>query len=107
MVTVPAHSFSAPTRAKLMAAARFMPGVCAVFGSSDEAGMTLTPWRRQFFASVSLLIALHPHRFKDRSFLREEPARARQRCQLERRPPSSCQPQGECNDDGQYPVRQT
>jgi len=27
-----------------MAAARFIPGVCAVLGSSDEAGMTLTPF---------------------------------------------------------------
>jgi hypothetical protein len=43
MVTVPAHSFWAPTRAKLMAAARFMPGVWAVLVSSDPAGMTRTP----------------------------------------------------------------
>jgi hypothetical protein len=34
MWTVPAQSFSAPTRAKLIAAARFMPGVCAVEASS-------------------------------------------------------------------------
>ena len=43
MVTVQAHSFWAPTRAKLMAAARFIPGVCAVLVSSDPAGMTRTP----------------------------------------------------------------
>jgi TctA family transporter len=42
-VTVPAHSFWAPTRAKLIAAARFMPGVWAVLVSSDPAGMTRTP----------------------------------------------------------------
>src|SRR5689334_17014558 len=43
MCTVPAHSFWAPTRAKLLAAARFMPGVCAVFVSSWSAGITRTP----------------------------------------------------------------
>src|SRR5580693_7511605 len=43
MVTVPAHSFCAPTRAKLIAAARFMPGVWAVFASSESAGITRTP----------------------------------------------------------------
>src|SRR5262252_5697713 len=41
--TVPAHSFCAPTRAKLIAAARFMPGVCGVLVSRDPAGMTRTP----------------------------------------------------------------
>ena len=34
ILTVPAQIFWAPTRAKLMAAARSMPGVCGVFGSS-------------------------------------------------------------------------
>src|SRR5215211_9465080 len=43
MVTVPAHSFCAPVRAKLMAALRSMPGVCAVLGSSDDPGITRTP----------------------------------------------------------------
>ena len=40
MVTVPAHSFSAPTRAKLMAALRSMPGVWAVLLSSWLPGTT-------------------------------------------------------------------
>ena len=51
MVTVPAHSFSAPARARSMAAARDMPGVCAVLGSSVSPGMTLTPWVFQSIAS--------------------------------------------------------
>src|SRR6266851_1255605 len=44
MWTVPAQIFCAPTRAKLIAAARFMPGVCGVLVSSWSPGMTLTPW---------------------------------------------------------------
>src|SRR5258705_11426376 len=43
MCTVPAQSFCAPTRAKLIAALRSMPGVCAVFGSSRSPGTTRTP----------------------------------------------------------------
>src|SRR5947199_6601165 len=43
MWTVPAQIFCAPTRAKLIAAARFMPGVCGVLVSSWSPGMTLTP----------------------------------------------------------------
>src|ERR1700693_3895362 len=43
MCTVPAQIFWAPTRAKLIAAARFMPGVCGVLVSSWSPGMTLTP----------------------------------------------------------------
>src|SRR5688572_29111104 len=43
MVTVPAQIFCAPTRAKLIAARRSMPGVCAVLVSSEFAGMTRTP----------------------------------------------------------------
>jgi len=34
--TVPAHSFSAPARACVIAAARFMPGVCGVLRSSSS-----------------------------------------------------------------------
>jgi hypothetical protein len=34
MVTVPAHNFDAPTLAKVIAAARDMPGVCGVLASS-------------------------------------------------------------------------
>src|ERR1700730_6886996 len=43
MFTVPAHSLRAPARAKLIAALRSMPGVCAVLGSSDPPGITCTP----------------------------------------------------------------
>src|SRR6185295_17871920 len=43
MWTVPAQIFCAPTRAKLIAAARFIPGVCGVLVSSWSPGMTLTP----------------------------------------------------------------
>src|SRR6516164_909226 len=43
MWTVPAHSFCAPTRAKVMAALRSMPGVWGVFGSSSVPGITRTP----------------------------------------------------------------
>src|SRR5712671_1111753 len=47
MVTVPAHSLRAPARAWSMAAARDMPGVCAVFGSSSPAWTMRTPCSRQ------------------------------------------------------------
>src|SRR5438093_2149313 len=43
MLTVPAQIFCAPTRAKLIAALRSMPGVCGVFGSSEWPGITRTP----------------------------------------------------------------
>src|SRR3954471_17869906 len=43
MTTVPAQSFSAPVRALVMAAARFMPGVCAVLASSSLPLTTRTP----------------------------------------------------------------
>ena len=46
ITTVPAQSFSAPARAWLIAAARSMPGVCGVFGSSSFARATRTPSRR-------------------------------------------------------------
>src|SRR5262245_28327859 len=47
MSTVPAHSFSAPARAVVIAAARVMPGVCGVLGSSSPARTTRTPLSRQ------------------------------------------------------------
>src|SRR6266446_1785239 len=50
MTTVPAHSFSAPARAWVMAAARFMPGVCAVLTSSSFACTTRTPSNFHLFA---------------------------------------------------------
>src|SRR5579864_4360139 len=60
--TVPAQIFCAPTRAKLIAAARFMPGVCGVLVSSWSPGMTLTPLVFQSMPLVSCgsLIALFP-----------------------------------------------
>src|ERR1700720_3763177 len=48
MTTVPAHSFSAPARAAVIAAARFMPGVCGVLTSSSLECTTRTPCRRHF-----------------------------------------------------------
>src|ERR1700730_14119610 len=66
MLTVPAQIFCAPTRAKLIAAVRSMPGVCAVLGSSEEAGMTRTPscfhldacswWDLSFMLAPSILL---------------------------------------------------
>src|SRR5229473_3382176 len=47
MVTVPAHSFRAPARARSIAAARDMPGVWAVFGSSSSEWTMRTPCSRQ------------------------------------------------------------
>src|SRR3954468_8764653 len=61
MTTVPAHSFSAPARAAVIAAARFMPGVCGVLGSSSSAWTTQTPFRRQSMAPVCLRGQLEPH----------------------------------------------
>src|SRR6266853_1368457 len=62
--TVPAQIFCAPTRAKLIAAARFMPGVCGVLVSSWSPGMTLTPWVFQSTppASCCSLMSLFPDR---------------------------------------------
>src|ERR1022692_414493 len=48
MTTVPAQSFSAPARAGVIAAARFMPGVCAVLLSSSLECTTRTPCSRHF-----------------------------------------------------------
>src|SRR6185312_4673732 len=47
MCTVPAQIFCAPTRAALIAAARFIPGVCGVLVSSWLALITRTPLCRQ------------------------------------------------------------
>ena len=57
MSTVPAQSFSAPARAVVIAAARLIPGVCGVFGSSSPARTMRTPFRRQSFASREAVIA--------------------------------------------------
>src|SRR6185295_7368427 len=54
MLTVPAHSFCAPARAKLIAALRSMPGVCAVLESSEWPGITRTP---SCFHFGSLMVA--------------------------------------------------
>jgi hypothetical protein len=47
MTTVPAQSFSAPARAVVIAAARFMPVVWGVFVSSSSPRTTRTPFNRQ------------------------------------------------------------
>src|ERR1700704_1911888 len=54
MTTVPAQSFSAPARAWVMAAARFMPGVWAGLMSSSSAVTTRTPsnFHLRFAASL-------------------------------------------------------
>src|SRR3712207_3455100 len=48
MTTVPAQSFSAQARAFVIAAARFMPGVCGVLMSSSFECTTRTPWYFHF-----------------------------------------------------------
>jgi len=65
ITTVPAQSFSAPVRAWVMAAARFMPGVCGVLTSSSLACTTRTPCRRHLdssdcFISTPLQFAIAP-----------------------------------------------
>src|SRR3954465_9262460 len=57
ITTVPAQSFSAPVRARVMAAARFMPGVCGVLMSSSLDLTTRTPSNFHFGlpACMSLL----------------------------------------------------
>src|SRR5437588_9727290 len=60
--TVPAQIFCAPTRAKLIAAARFMPGVCGVLVSSWSPGMTLTPLVFQSMPLVSRCSLISPFR---------------------------------------------
>jgi len=47
MFTMPAHNLIAPVRACVMAAARSMPGVCGVLGSSWSARIIFTPCSRQ------------------------------------------------------------
>src|SRR6266478_3162654 len=67
MWTVPAQIFCAPTRAKLIAAARFMPGVCGVLVSSWSPGMTLTPLVFQSMPPVSCCSLISPFRKYARS----------------------------------------
>src|SRR5258708_17039772 len=55
MVTVPAHSFCAPARAKLIAAARDMPGVCGVLVSRSRPLTTRTPLVRQSCLVLSVI----------------------------------------------------
>src|SRR5450432_4735157 len=54
MITVPAHSFCEPTRAKFTAAARNMPGVWGVLLSSRSLLMTRTPSLRQSRSDFNL-----------------------------------------------------
>src|SRR5579864_4169008 len=65
MRTVPAQIFCAPTRAKLIAAARFIPGVCGVLVSSWSPGMTFTPWVFQSMPLVSWWSLICPARKAD------------------------------------------
>src|SRR5882757_1738462 len=60
MTTVPAHNFSAPARAWVIAAARFMPGVWAVLVSSSLERTTRTPSRRHRAWLRSSMAALRP-----------------------------------------------
>src|SRR5258708_14895463 len=60
MLTVPAQIFSAPTRAKLIAAARDIPFVCVTFGSSSCPRTTRTPWCFQWAALSSSLTSFPP-----------------------------------------------
>src|SRR5260221_7507030 len=53
MVTVPAHNLLAPVRACVMAAARVMPFVCGVFGSSWSLRIIFTPSSRQSIFGAS------------------------------------------------------
>src|SRR5262245_18071572 len=55
MLTVPAHSLLAPVLAWVIAAARVIPGVCAVFKSSWSPGITFTPSSRQFGIGLALI----------------------------------------------------
>src|ERR1700736_4302344 len=77
MITVPAHSFCDPTRAQFIAAARNIPGVCAVLLSRRSLLMTRTPSLRQsccdFEDAVMVLAILHVDR---KLGLNEHPARA-------------------------------
>src|SRR5258708_29538319 len=57
MVPVPAHNLLAPVRACVMAAARVMPFVCGVFGSS---------WCSESLALVLLTFALGIHQLLKR-----------------------------------------
>src|SRR5918996_3626853 len=58
--TVPAQSLLAPALAKLIAAARVMPGVCGVLRSSSEALTMRTPWSRQSGASARVMAHFPP-----------------------------------------------
>src|SRR5918998_2538637 len=62
MTTVPAHSFSAPACAVVIAAARLIPGVCGVLGSSSPARTMRTPSRRQSRPSEGPGIAVRTYR---------------------------------------------
>src|SRR5262245_49024983 len=59
MVTVPAHNLLAPVLACVIAAARVIPGVCAVFKSSWLPGITFTPRSRQGDVEVVSISILH------------------------------------------------
>src|ERR1035437_3130871 len=52
MTTLPAQSFCAPALAVVIAAARFIPSVCGVFGSRSHPRITRTPSNFQRGGSI-------------------------------------------------------
>src|SRR4051794_30887872 len=80
MVTVPAHNFCAPARAKLIAALRSMPGVDGTLGSSWSPGMTRTPscfQRSRSCECVPVMMSLFDNRCRrklPKPWLADQPA---------------------------------
>ena len=74
MITVPAHSFSAPVRAVVTAAARVMPGVCGVLMSSSSLRTTRTPLVRQSVATLGVFHGLDQGVAEETGFRRQAPA---------------------------------
>src|SRR3954469_18792726 len=94
MSPVPAQIFCAPTRAKLIAAERFIPGVCGVLVSSWSPGITLTPCSFQSTAPAScrslMMILWVTRQFQQRKGGRENPENQPDqldRCRRLRQPP--------------------
>src|SRR5450755_372073 len=73
MITVPAHSFSAPVRAVVTAAARVMPGVCGVLMSSSSLRTTRTPLVRQSVATLGVFHGLDQGVAEEPGFRRRAP----------------------------------
>src|SRR5450755_4685020 len=73
MITVPAHSFSAPVRAVVTAAARVMPGVCGVLMSSSSLRTTRTPLVRQSVTTLGVFHGLDQGVAEETGFRRQAP----------------------------------